>query len=47
MDDVKIMVNKSSEWCFRESVKMKMLSGFLYIKQRQDVEIKWWQSAGA
>ena len=33
MDDVKIMVNKSSEWCFRESVKMKILSGFLYMKQ--------------
>ena len=33
MDAVKIVVNKSSEWCFRESVKMKMLSGFLYMKQ--------------
>ena len=40
MDDVKIMVNKSSEWCFRESVKVKILSGFLYMKQsRQDHEI--------
>ena len=46
MDDVKIMVNKSSEWCYRESVKIKILSGFLYMKQRQDVEIKWRQSAG-
>ena len=25
MDDLNIMVNKSSEWCFRESVKMKIL----------------------
>ena len=33
MDDLNIMVNKSSEWCFRESVKMKILSGFLYMKQ--------------
>ena len=47
MDDVKIMVNKSSERCFRESVKMKILSSFLYMKQKQDVEIKWKQSAGA
>ena len=48
MDDVKIMVNKSSEWCFRESVKMKILSGFLYMKQsRQDAEIEWRQFAGA
>ena len=38
MDDVKIMVNKSSEWCSRESVKMKMLSGFLYMKQRQELK---------
>ena len=37
-DDVKIMVNKSSEWCFRESVKIKMLSGFLYMKQRQELK---------
>ena len=45
MDDVKIMVNKSSEESFRESVKMKILSGFLYMKQRRDIwqgaEIKW------
>ena len=40
MDDVKIMVNKSKEWCFRESVEMKILSGFLYMKQSQDAEIK-------
>ena len=50
MDDVKIMVNKSSELCFRETVRMKILSGFLYMKQRQDIwkgaEIKWRQSAG-
>ena len=37
MDNVKIM--ESSEWCFRESVKMKILRGFLYMKQRQDAEI--------
>ena len=25
---------------------MKILSRFLYMKQREDFEIKWWQSAG-
>ena len=47
MDDLNIMVNKSSEWCFRESMKMKNWSGFLYMKQRHDAEIKWRQFAGA
>ena len=26
---------------------MKILSGFLYMKERQDVKIKWRQSEGA
>ena len=40
MDDLNIMVNKSSE-----SIKMKNWSGFLYMKQKQDAEIKWRQFA--